>query len=243
MYPKQIHKMLAAVLICLMSTAVSYARIYVVCAGIDAYPGSAKLHNCVADADSIKYIYDHQKGSQTTILRDRQATKNNILAQLNSVFAEAGPDDLVVFFFSGHGYPGGFVAIDGNLPYSSIRSAFSNSRARHKMIFADACFSGKMRTSRQSSRQQSEIKNAEVLLFLSSRSNETSLVSSRMTNGYFTFALKRALRGAADKNRDRIITAKELFTFVSQNVKNSTHGQQHPVMWGKFDDNMPVVKW
>mgnify|MGYP002417038538 FL=1 len=83
------------------------------------------------------------------------------------------------------------------------------------------------------------------MLLLSSRSNEYSLESrsDKIKNGYFTAVLQRALRGAADKDRNRIITAKELFDYVSTRVKEVTNDEQHPVMWGKFSDSMPVMRW
>ena len=79
------------------------------------------------------------------------------------------------------------------------------------------------------------------MLFLSCRSNEKSIETPKMTNGFFTYALQHGLRGGADKNKDRIITAKELFDYVS--VKKESGNRQHPVMWGKFSNNMPVMKW
>ena len=81
------------------------------------------------------------------------------------------------------------------------------------------------------------------MLFLSSRSNESSLEIPSMKNGFFTTYLQRGLRGNADANRDRTITAKELFDFVSTNVIKISKEKQHPVMWGKFSDDMPVMVW
>lgn len=238
-----IRQLLIAALVFLTGAGMVQARTYVVCVGINDYVKQKKLNLCVADADSIRYIFDHQRDAQTTILRNKQATKSNITSTISNLFARATADDIVIFYFSGHGYQGGFCAYDGNMPYSSLRSAISKSKARHKMIFADACFAGKMRKSKQSEQQQSQIKQAEVMLFLASRSNETSLESRNMKNGHFTDALKRGLRGAADSDRNRTITAKELFNYVSQKVKTSTHDRQHPVMWGKFPDTMPVIRW
>lgn len=81
------------------------------------------------------------------------------------------------------------------------------------------------------------------MLFLSSRGNETSIERRDMKNGFFTSCLQKGLRGGADVNRDRVITAKELFSYVSRNVKLLSNDKQHPVMWGKFSDNMVVMKW
>ena len=81
------------------------------------------------------------------------------------------------------------------------------------------------------------------MLFLSSRSDETSIERRDMQNGFFTTYLQKGLRGAADVNKDRIITARELFNYVQKNVVSISNDRQHPVMWGKFSDNMPVMKW
>jgi len=54
---------------------------------------------------------------------------------------------------------------------------------------------------------------------------------------------KRDSKGNADANRNRIITAKELFDFVYSGVIQISGGKQHPVMWGNFSDNMTVMKW
>ena len=47
----------------------------------------------------------------------------------------------------------------------------------------------------------------------------------------------------ADTDKDRVITAKEINNFVHQGVVEASGNRQHPVMWGKFDGNMPVIKW
>ena len=112
------------------------------------------------------------------------------------------------------------------------------------MIFADACYSGTIRTNDNIYRSEvSAAKKANVMLFLSSRSNETSIERRDMKNGFFTTYLQKGLRGGADVNNDKIITAKELFNYVHANVADLSNGRQHPVMWGKFSDDMPVMIW
>ena len=73
-----------------------------------------------------------------------------------------------------------------------------------------------------------------------------SLETPRQTgfkNSLFTVFLERGLRGGADTNKDRVITAKEIYNFVHQGVVEASGNRQHPVMWGKFDGNMVVMKW
>lgn len=81
------------------------------------------------------------------------------------------------------------------------------------------------------------------MLLLSSRTNENSIERYDMKNGFFTEYLRKGLSGNADANRDRTITAKELFDFVSKGVADISNDKQHPVMWGNFEDSMPVMKW
>ena len=64
-----------------------------------------------------------------------------------------------------------------------------------------------------------------------------------MRNSLFTAYLERGLRGGADANLDRTITARELFTFVSEGVQQKSKQKQHPVMWGRFPDEMPLMTW
>ena len=46
------------------------------------------------------------------ILIDEEATKENITNTMNDVFSKAGPSDLVMLYFSGHGLKGSFLPID-----------------------------------------------------------------------------------------------------------------------------------
>ncbi|MBP3455143.1 MAG: caspase family protein [Alistipes sp.] len=234
----------AAMLLVSLSAA---AKVYLVSVGITDYPGTdSDLALPAKDARTITWVYSKNSGLQYCMLLDSNATVAHIKSAMNRVFSAAGADDIVVFFYSGHGYPGGFCAYDGDLSYTDIRKAMARSRCKNKMIFADACYAGKMRTdvsSMNSQSEQSAARKANVMLFLSSRSNECSIESPGMANGFFTTYLQKGLRGGADKNKDRIITARELFDYVHRNVVELSGGAQHPVMWGKFSDNMPVMKW
>ena len=228
---------------------------YVVSIGVSDYKNIQDLRLPEKDAAAMVQLFENRKANVSSLL-GTHATKANIIKALKEQFAHAQSQDLVVFFFSGHGYPGGFCPYDmsqqmkSGLSYDEIKDIFKECKAQNKVVFADACFAGQFRREselKESTAVTQKIKEitdgTNVLLFLSSRSNETSIESPFMANGMFTAALLRALRGGADVNLDRLITAKELFDFVSQNVKEKSHDKQHPVMWGKFDDNMIIMNW
>lgn len=243
MNQKGIVKLWLFVIVMLCSTVVAHAKVYLVAVGISDYPGTLNdLKLPTNDAKTITSIYSKNVELQYCRLLDSEATTAKIVAAMNKVYANAGVNDQVVFFFSGHGYDGGFMAYDGRLDYSKIQKAMAKSKCKNKMIFADACYAGSMRGQRKTT-AGGKRKKMNVMLFLSSRDNEVSRENSRMTNGYFTTYLQKGLRGNADANRDRVVTAKELFVFVSENVAKATGNKQHPVMWGNFSNNMPVMVW
>ena len=232
---------LISILIC----ALAYPQnVYVMAVGIADYPGNQNdLNLPVADAEAIVELYNLNKSAQTRLLTNSEATRNVIIAKTKALFSSAKPNDIVVLFFSGHGYPGGFAAYDEMLDYADVRSIFASSKSKHKMVFADACFSGTLRDASTEKRKSVDGFDGNVMLFLSSRHNESSIEATGMKNGLFTACLVRCLKGGSDFNKDRTITARELYKGVSEGVIKLSQDRQHPVMWGNFSDDMAVLKW
>ena len=214
---------------------------YVVLVGIADYPGTQNdLKVSAQDAVTMKTLYERNDDAVTEMLTDAQATVENVKVTLGNLFARATRHDAIILFFSGHGVPGGFVCYNGLLRYSDITAIMSRSEAQTKMVFADACFAGKARNSKKRDDRPSD---TSVLFFLSSRTNEKSQERRGWRNSLFTAYLERGLRGGADNDRNRTITARELFDFVSKGVAKDSREKQHPVMWGKFDDQLPLMVW
>ena len=216
------------------------AKVYVLCVGIADYPGTEHdLRISDNDAKTIAKVFMATKDASVKVLTNEDATQSALLSTVHTLFEDAQSDDAVILYFSGHGSPGALVCHDGLLTYQHIFKMLRGCKASRKVIIADACYSGKMRTTRQ---QTDSYNNQNVMLFLSSRTNEVSR-ESRYKNSLFTIFLERGLRGGADTNRDRYITARELYDFVHKGVIEASGNKQHPVMWGKFDNNMTVINW
>ena len=217
-----------------------HARVYLVSVGIANYPGTKNdLRISDNDAKTIAKVFLATKDASVKVLTNEDATQSALLSTMHTLFEDAQSDDAVVLYFSGHGTPGALACHDGLLTYQHIFKMLKGCKANKKMIIADACFSGKMRTTRQ---QSNNYNSQNVMLFLSSRTNETSQ-ETQYKNSLFTIFLERGLRGGADTNRDRYITARELYDFVHKGVIEASGNKQHPVMWGKFDNNMTIIKW
>ena len=216
------------------------AKTYLVSVGISDYPGTEHdLRISDNDAKTIAKVFSVAKQATVSILLNEQATQSALLSTMHTSFMNANSEDIVILYFSGHGTPGALVCHDGLLTYQHIFKMLKGCKASRKVIIADACYAGKMRTNNQ---QTSSYNSQNVMLFLSSRTNEVSR-ESRYKNSLFTIFLERGLRGGADTNRDRYITARELYDFVHKGVIEASGNKQHPVMWGKFDNNMTVINW
>ena len=224
---------------------------YVVSVGIADYQSINDLTFTEADVATFNQIMA-QHDAEITTLTGIKATHANILKTVRSVFAKATPADAVIFFFSGHGYEGGFCCYDmqanshlGGMSYQEMQILFRNCRAGRKMVFADACFSGGLSKQRTQLQVQA-VSNNDVMFFLSSRLDETSLELPQGPNGLYTYFLAQGLCGAADVNNDRIISASEIYNFVGAKVSswaNQIPHNQHPTIWGKFDQGMSVLDW
>ena len=224
----------------LLAIIPTQAKTYLVCVGIADYPGTKHdLRISDNDAKTIANLFNANKDASVSILLNGDATQSALLSTMHTFFAEAQSDDAVILYFSGHGAPGSLVCYDGKLEYKHILKMLKGCNASRKMIIADACFSGKMRTGK---RHVSNFNNQNVMLFLSSRTNEPSR-ETQFKNSLFTIFLERGLRGGADVNKDRQITATEIYDFVHDGVTKASGSKQHPVMWGNFDKNMPIIKW
>lgn len=228
------------ILLLLTSVLSLQSKTHVVSVGIADYPG--KVHDLRIsdnDAQAIAKVFKATKDASVSVLLNAEATQTVLLSTMRAAFADAKSDDTVILYFSGHGTPGAIVCYDGELTYQNIFRILKGCKASKKIIIADACYAGKMRMTKQ---QSTSYNNQNVMLFLSSRTNEKSR-ETQFKNSLFTIFLERGLRGGADANRNRQITARELYDFVHGGVTEASGNKQHPVMWGKFDNNMTIIKW
>lgn len=227
-------------------------KTYVVSVGLShyKYPDIAPYLPCSCnDARAMSHFFHDYNGSHVFMLLDENATRSHILKVLKTEFAKSTLDDEIIFVFSGHGIQGGLTCyetqdLNSIVTYNEIQDIMKSAKARRKIILAMACYSGGLNLKKSkgnNKRGRRKTEKTSVMLYTSSRSDEVSWERYDMKNSYFFSRILKAFNGAADKNRDRKITARELFNYVNPRVINDTDGHQHPQMWGDFDDSMVVV--
>lgn len=49
------------------------------------------------------------------------------------------------------------------------------------------------------------------------------------------------MKGKADTDNNKVVSVVELFDFIETNVKEFTNNKQNPVIFGNYDQNMPIA--
>ena len=200
--------------------------------------------------------------NQIKILVDDDATKQNIQDAIRQVYQQADENDMVLFYFSGHGVPGAFLPVDydgvsNRFEHYELREALKSCRAKHKLVIADACHSGSLSGQPEPTLglvaknggagaalaayyQGLADAKASTALFLSSRGEEISLEDGGLRSGVFSHYLIRGMKGEADQNADSLISIQELFGFVHREVRRYTGNVQTPTLTGVYDAGMPI---
>src|SRR5262249_29144313 len=127
------------------------------------------------------------------------------------------------------------------LPMTDLQDILEHSiRARRTLVFIDTCHSAGIEGTAIATRGMENnlinlyavrlFSEARRAVFTSSDVNEVSSESELWGGGHgvFTWALLEGLRGKADLNGDRLITAGELFGYVRDRVRTATGFRQNP---------------
>jgi hypothetical protein len=233
-------------------------KIWAVVVGAATYTHMPTLRYTDDDAYQLyAFLKSPQGGAlpdeRVRLLIDEDATYHNIVDAMESTLLRADHNDVIVFYFSGHGLEGSFLPIDfdgynNQLKHRDIKRLLERSQAKHKLVLADACHSGgllsqksPLRTDLQRYYRAFEQTNGGMALMMSSKGEEYSLEDGGLRSGIFSHFLIRGLKGEADRDGNLIVSVRELFNFVHQQVRLYTGNVQTPTLTGEFDKRMPVA--
>ncbi len=203
-------------------------RIVAVLVGVSDYGGrTSNLPNTDADAQQL-YQSLNQSGllhPASVVLTNEQATTKAVADAFARASAAAGPNDLFMFFFSGHGdqqdVARNAAELDGRaetielfdaaMTDAQLAPLFASVRSRVALVALDSCYSGGFR---------SLVNRPNVMGLFSSEEDLTSLVASRFkAGGFLSYFLREGLAGDADDDGDRIVTTGELSTYVRRRFR------------------------
>ncbi|MGB2846608.1 MAG: caspase family protein [Saprospiraceae bacterium] len=236
-------------------------KIWTVVVGVARYEHMPALRYSDDDAYRIYAFLKSPEGGalkddQIKILVDEDATRDKIISALQEQFGRADENDVVILYYSGHGVNNALIPIDfdgfnNKLYHDEITQIMEKSRAKHKLCLIDACYAGGMSEAQAAKADFTVSMNNYYSTFnreqggtafiLSCRNREVSLEDSGLRQGIFSHYLITGLKGAADKNSNKIVTVQELFNFISSQVQSYTDHVQNPQIEGQYNPNMPVA--
>jgi hypothetical protein len=232
-------------------------RAYAVVVGISHYLHAGKIGLTTlpfADDDAVAFYEtllalgwddDHIR-----CLVNEQATRREIMVSLESWLTKAGPDDMILLYWSGHGFPDpenpekvyfACYDTDPTIPptgyrMDKVREVLSERNAKHVVIIADTCHAGKLIT--RGSKGISVTPYVEQLkrerkvpkgwiFMVGADTDRQAIEHSSWSNGAFTHCLLAALTGEADGYEsvgpaDGVITMGELRAYLESTMPDET---------------------
>jgi len=122
--------------------------------GVGKYtdPNIRELVGATRDAKALHALFaDNAESTAPVLLVDYDATIENIRSGLNATLGAASPDDIAVFFFSGHGSRDHRLAAsdtrldalhETTLSMEELAHLFKTTKAKAVLCVLDCCFSG-----------------------------------------------------------------------------------------------------
>ncbi|CAK8723422.1 Formylglycine-generating enzyme, required for sulfatase activity, contains SUMF1/FGE domain [Candidatus Electrothrix aarhusensis] len=224
---------------------------YAILIGSSRYPDEPGLtelrcpENDVDALDAVLCSPDFGCFTETFVFKNRPS--HEILEKIETVLADAGRDDLVLIYFSGHGKTsiGPLCLATANtkmkalgstsIPVAMIKTFFDSSDTRKKVLILDCCFSGsagKIFTKGGVDDQLRVISEGEgIFIMTASATFQAAFEKEGDQYSLFTKHLVEGIRtGEADKDEDGLVDMQELYEYVHEKVQGE-EGAQEPMKW------------
>ena len=231
-------------------------KTYAIITGVSNYEGTENdLTQSTKDAKRLASLYQ-SKGATIILMTSKDATRSNVIAAIRKVKNMATSNDRIVFAYSGHGMENIICTyastVSQMLSYNDLFKELDLCQAKDIVCYIDACFSGSAANNMHSkdwndtnSKAWENImkNNPRYIVFLSSRSGETSAESRIAGSGLLTNGIIKGLRGKADSDADKNITVMELFKYVHQDVQLHNKKQHPQLVTSKALYNNVLMSW
>lgn len=218
-------RVIVTLLILMLFPSISNGKMYGLFYGVNG-DGLRCPENDVSDLASLY----RSKGGNVILIRGNKINKYVVINNLKKQAMACTMNDILIFAYSGHG--NNSLIMCGNteyIPFYEIKQIISKSRARRKVLILDSCRSGSIADTNGLVKD----KLTQVVVFTSSRGTQDSWETRGKRNSVFFTLLLKGLRGKADYNRDKKVTASELYKYVSRSSY-----LQNPTMKGRFSRDL-----
>ena len=236
--------------------ATSVSTLWLLAIGVSRYQQlNLNLQFADADARAVAAAFQHQAGGpvfktvRTMVLTNDEVTRERMLDGMGRFLGQAGPNDVVVIFVAGHAvldrasgsyYFLPFPTTAQNLVSAGLRMSdfdemvrIVRRRARGVVVMLDTCHAGALQFAwpdivpMEDPAARLSVGEGFFLL-AATKPGEQSQEQPALAHGVFTYALLDGLRGAADADKDGLLSVADLFSYVAREVPRLTGGAQHP---------------
>lgn len=157
-----------------------------------------------------------------SILIDEDATNKNIIEKVTNEASSCTSNDNFFFYFGGHSDSTGIWGIDAQpnniVKYQRLGKILQDCKAKHKLLIINAAYN----------EDAAKAFDKNTTVFFAGSEGETTPEHDDLKQTIFGHFLIRGLKGAADNDENKVVTLKELETYVYDNVRHYTDNQQNP---------------
>lgn len=249
------------------AAAAAKGRFCAILVGVDTYQdsGISPLQFCARDVRTLSDVltkscgYDRRDVYLLATDSDARPTRQRFLDRIKDVLDRAQPADVVLIYFSGHGWLDGegkaylltedcklANVAESALPVSLLREALERSPAQNKCLLLDCCHAGG-KDAKAFGVAAEEVGKlfqdaGSVLTFASCKAGERSWEWAARRQGLFTAFLAEGLAGEADASNDQRVSTLELAAYVTARVAGQARKmdlRQNPVLIVTGNNEVP----
>lgn len=201
-------------------------------------------------------------------LYNENATRDKIIYAMSDALSNPSlvqPTDLVIIFFAGHGTQytpargevmGYLIPVDGDpnslattcISMREIQESAKRIPAKSVLFLVDACYGGiaglavkeQGRDVTSRGALASVGKEPAIQIITAGDANQAALESQSYGHSLFTFYLLQALDGKADRDRDGLVSTREIYDYVYPNVTADSSSRQTPQVFSLFGTSQVV---
>ena len=212
---------------------------WAVVVGCENYKNSRPAKWARNDAKNIASLLV-ESGWSVTLLLD--ATSSEAYQALNETADKEDADDVVLFYFSGHGNSHSMSTSDLSVINEFLFKIYFLDKlyTNKTVLILDFCESGGF---------MSYVQGEGRLILASSMDEESSWSSDNLKSGVFTYYLAQGMKGAADGvngyEKDGMVSAEEAFAYAAPltTAYAASRGKsQHPQMYDGVEGEVILTK-